>query len=143
MKLAPEYKSRLDHALEHNGLRSTKQREHVFSIVLEKRDHPTVDEIYARARTKMPTISLATVYNCLETLVESELIRQVNFEREPTRYCPNLIQHAHFHCKESGAIVDIELSDELVNQLKTALPEGFTVQHIDIAYNGKCDTCPH
>ena len=141
MKLAPEYKARLDPALERSGQRSTKQREHVFSVILEKRDHPTADVIYARSRTDMPTISLATVYNCLETLVESGLIRPVNFEREPTRYCPNLTQHAHFYCKESGEIVDIDLSDELVDHLKAALPEGFTVQHIDIAYDGKCGGC--
>ena len=69
MNLAPEYKARLDHALKRNGQCSTKQRAHVFSVILEKRDHPTADEIYARACTKMRTISLATVYNCLETLV--------------------------------------------------------------------------
>jgi len=141
MKLAPEYKARLDHALEHTGQRSTKQREHVFSVILEKRDHPTADEIFARCRTEMPTISLATVYNCLETLSESGLIRQVNFEREPTRYCPNLTQHAHFYCKESGEIVDIELSDDILERLKSALPEGFTAEHIEIAYDGKCGDC--
>ncbi len=141
MKLAPEYKARLDHALEHSGQRSTKQREHIFSVILEKRDHPTADEVYARAKSEMPTISLATVYNCLETLVESGLVKQVNFEREPTRYCPNLTQHAHFYCKESGEIVDIELSDELIAQLKAALPEGFQAQHINIAYDGKCNCC--
>jgi len=141
MKLAPEYKARLDHALGHTGQRSTKQREHVFSVILDKRDHPTADEIFARCRSEMPTISLATVYNCLETLVESGLIRQVNFEREPTRYCPNLTQHAHFYCKESGEIVDIELSDDILDQLKSALPEGFTAEHIEIAYDGKCGDC--
>ncbi|ADE54232.1 Fur family transcriptional regulator [Coraliomargarita akajimensis] len=141
MNLAPEYKDRLDKALESSGQRSTKQREHVFSVILEKRDHPTADEVYARARSEMPTISLATVYNCLETLVESGLIRPVNFEREPTRYCPNLTQHAHFYCKESGEIVDVELSDELVAQLMAVLPEGFVAQHIDIAYDGKCGKC--
>ncbi|MEM7790404.1 MAG: Fur family transcriptional regulator [Verrucomicrobiota bacterium] len=141
MQLSPEYKERLDHALEKTGQRSTKQREHVFSVILEKRDHPTADEVYARAKSSMPTISLATVYNCLETLSESGLIRQVNFEREPTRYCPNLTQHAHFYCKESGEIVDIELPDSVIDHLKAALPDGYTVQHIEIAYDGKCGDC--
>ena len=63
MKLSPEYKNLLNSALGHSGQRPTK-REHVFSVLLEKRDHPTADEIYARSRTEMPTISLATVYNC-------------------------------------------------------------------------------
>ena len=141
MRLEPQYKELLDNALEVSGQRATKQREHIFALLLEKRDHPTADEVYARARTDMPTISLATVYNCLETLVETKLIRQVNFEREPTRYCPNLTQHAHFYCRESGEIVDIELSDQLVDELMKVLPKGFSAQHIDIAYDGKCNCC--
>lgn len=138
MQLEPQYKELLDNALESSGQRATKQREHVYALLLSKRDHPTADEVFARARAEMPTISLATVYNCLETLVETQLIRQVNFEREPTRYCPNLTQHAHFYCRESGQIIDIELSDPLIEELMNALPEGFTARHIDIAYDGEC-----
>ena len=130
MNLAPEYKERLEEALSHTGQRPTRQREHVFSVILEKRDHPTADEIYARARSGMPTISLATVYNCLDTLVESGLVRQVNFDREPTRYCPNLTQHAHFYCKESGEVVDVDLPEKVIAQLKAALPKGLSLIHI-------------
>lgn len=137
MQLEPQYKALLDEAMDRSGQRSTKQREHIFAIILEKRDHPTADEIYARARADMSSISLATVYNCLETLVESQLIRQVNFEREPTRYCPNLTQHAHFYCKETGEVFDVDLPDALVSELKAVLPEGFQTDHIDIAFNGK------
>ncbi len=136
MQLSPQYKEMLDEALEGSGQRATKQREHVFALLLEKRDHPTADEIYARAKSGMPTISLATVYNCLETLVEASLIRQVNFEREPTRYCPNLTQHAHFYCKETGEVFDVDLSSSLLSELKGTLPAGFTVEQIDIAING-------
>ena len=141
MQLKAKYKELLDGALESSGQRSTKQREHVFALLLEKRDHPTADEIFARARLGMPSISLATVYNCLETLVETKLIRQVNFEREPTRYCPNLTQHAHFYCRESGDIVDIELPKQILSELMNVLPKGFSAQHIEIAYDGKCNDC--
>ena len=141
MQLKAKYKELLDGALESSGQRSTKQREHIFALLLEKRDHPTADEIFARARLGMPSISLATVYNCLETLVETKLIRQVNFEREPTRYCPNLTQHAHFYCRESGDIVDIELPKEILSELMNVLPKGFSAQHIEISYDGKCNDC--
>ncbi|CAA6677009.1 MULTISPECIES: Fur family transcriptional regulator [unclassified Lentimonas] len=141
MQLSPQYKELLDDALERSGQRSTKQREHIFALLLEKRDHPTADEVYARARADMPSISLATVYNCLETLTETSLIRQVNFEREPTRYCPNLTQHAHFYCRESGEIIDIDLSEEVIATLMSALPQGFSAKHIDIAYDGCCGNC--
>ena len=136
MQLNAEYKTLLENALGRSGLRATKQREQVFTVLLNKRDHPTAEEIYARARREMPSISLATVYNCLETLTESGLIRAVNFEREPTRYCPNLTQHAHFYCKATGEVIDIELNENILSELKAALPQGYRAEHIDIAFNG-------
>ena len=36
----------------------------------------------------MPTISLATVYNCLETLTQVGLVQQVNLDRGPSRFAP-------------------------------------------------------
>jgi len=139
MQLTPHYKGLLEQAMERSGQRSTKQREHIFALLLEKRDHPTADEVYARARAGMPSISLATVYNCLDALTDSKLIRQVNFEREPTRYCPNLKQHAHFHCQDSGEVIDIDLSEKAVAQLMKSLPKGFSASHIEITFNGKRD----
>jgi Fur family peroxide stress response transcriptional regulator len=141
MQLSETHKTLLDKALDRSGQRSTRQREHIYGLLLEHRDHPTADEVYARARSEMPTISLATVYNCLETLSASGLIKQVNFEREPTRYCPNLTSHAHFYCKESGEIQDIELSEEILEKLKDSLPAGYTAHRIDIAFDGKCGHC--
>ncbi len=143
MQLSVPHKALLDKALERSGQRLTRQREHIFALLLEKRDHPTADEIYARACIEMPSISLATVYNCLEILTETGLLRQVNFEREPTRYCPNLTQHAHFYCRESGQVIDIDLSEQLIAQLMAALPKGFSANHIDIAYDGQCGSDRH
>ncbi len=96
----------LNKRLSESGLRSTPQREVIYRALLHKRDHPTADEVFARVKTDLPTISLATVYNCLETLVQCNLVRQVNFERGPTRYCPNLHPHAHFHDEQTGATYD-------------------------------------
>lgn len=137
MTLTPQLKDRLDQALEASGLRSTRQREQIFGVLMARRDHPTADEIYARAKTDMPTISLATVYNCLETLVECGLVRQVNFDREPTRFCPNLSEHAHFHCKATGQVYDIHLPPELLMQLKGILPDGFQAETLEINFRGR------
>lgn len=120
-----------------SGLRNTPQREVVFDVLLKKRDHPTADEVYARVRSEMPTISLATVYNCLETLVQCNLVRVVNFERGPTRYCPNLRPHAHFHDDQSGATHDIDLPAGLLDQVKTILPPGYDASSVEIVFRGK------
>jgi Fur family peroxide stress response transcriptional regulator len=130
-------KEALERALSRQGLRSTRQREHVFGILLLKRDHPTADEVYARCKESMPSISLATVYNCLETLVNCGLVRAVNYEREPTRFCPNLSEHAHFQDKSTGRVYDIDLPHDLMEQLKGVLPSDYEADSIELYFHGR------
>ena len=137
MQTSEENLQNLSQALDKFGLRSTRQREVVYSVVGCAKDHPTADEIFARSRQQMPTISLATVYNCLETLLECQLIRQVNFERESTRYEPNLKPHAHFYCDKSGRVMDVKLPDELYTRLTELLPETASVSSVELNFRGK------
>src|SRR5215204_5390226 len=115
-----------------SGLRATPQREIVYSVLLAKRDHPTADEVFVRVKSELPTISLATVYNCLESLVQRNLVRAVNFERGPTRYCPNLRPHAHFHDEQTGATHDIELPPEILEKVNAVLPSGYDAKSVEI-----------
>jgi Fur family peroxide stress response transcriptional regulator len=120
-----------------SGLRNTPQREVVYHALLQKRDHPTADEVFARVRPELPGISLATVYNCLETLVQCELVRAVNFERGPTRFCPNLRPHAHFHDNATGATYDVDLPSDLLDRVKSILPPGYEPEAVEITFRGK------
>ena len=127
----------LSQRLADSGLRSTPQREVVYNVLLTKRDHPTADEVHARVRSELPSISLATVYNCLETLVQCDLVRAVNFERGPTRYCPNLRPHAHFHDEHTGKTHDVDLPPTLLENVKSILPAGFDASSVEIIFRGK------
>ncbi len=126
----------LNRRLADSGLRSTPQRELIYDVLLRKRDHPTADEVFVRVKTEMPTISLATVYNGLETLVQCDLVRAVNFERGPTRYCPNLRPHAHFHDERSGATHDIDLPPALIEHVKAILPPEYRAEAVEISFRG-------
>ena len=139
MATSPELHAGFTQRLTASGLRPTPQREVVFKVIVDKRDHPTADEVFARVKTEMPTISLATVYNCLETLVSCGLVRSVNFERGPTRYCPNLHPHAHFHDEVTGSTHDIDLPPGLLDQMKTLLPPGYDASSVEIIFRGKSD----
>src|SRR5665213_1867789 len=137
--ISPETESAtaLTQRLSDSGLRATPQRELIYNVLLKKRDHPTADEVFARVKAEMPTISLATVYNCLETLVQCNLVRAVNFERGPTHYCPNLQPHAHFHDEVTGATHDIGLPTGLLDQVKSVLPPHFDAASVEIIFRGK------
>jgi len=138
MEALPEAaKKALDEALAGNGLRSTRQREHVFKVLLEQRDHPTADEVYTRAKRGMSSISLATVYNCLETLVGCGLVRAVNYERESTRYCPNLSEHAHFQDRRTGRVYDVDLPPAVMEQLHSVLPKDYRADSVELYFHGE------
>jgi Fe2+ or Zn2+ uptake regulation protein len=133
VKLSPE----MTQQLVANGIRLTKQREEVFGILLQKRDHPTATEVFLRAKRHMPSISLATIYNCLEALVDCGLVKQVNLDRAPTRFCANLQEHSHFYCEGCGSISDVVLS---LNR-NWDLPPGFVVVQADVSLRGMCPKC--
>ncbi len=120
-----------------DGLRMTRQRSEVFKVLMGHRDHPTAGEVFDRAKQNMPTISLATVYNCLEALVQHGAVRQVNFERESSRYCPNLTEHGHFHDEESGKIIDVPLKKGALISDLLDLPEGVQIDNLEITLRGK------
>jgi Fe2+ or Zn2+ uptake regulation protein len=125
----------------HTGHRLTPQRRGVYDILLEERDHPTATEVFIRAKSRMPTISLATVYNCLETLVDCGLVKQVNVERDATRYCPNLAEHGHFICETCGTVYDVEIASGKKLEKAWQLPEGFTLTRSELTLRGICATC--
>ena len=137
MSTATHNAEALAQKLADSGLRSTPQREVVYDVLLKKRDHPTADEVFARVKSGLPSISLATVYNCLETLVDHGLIRQVNFERESSRYCSNVNEHGHFHDAASGAIHDIDFKPGVNLADFLDLPPGAVIEDIEITLRGK------
>ena len=123
-----------------SGLRLTPQREQVYQVLLAHRDHPTAEQVFLRAKPKMPDISMATVYNCLDALVKCGLVRLVNVERSATRFCPNMREHFHFHCESCGEIFDIDFDSAAQNRT-FGIPRGFRVACYEIAAHGQCPDC--
>ena len=119
----------------------TDQRRAVYDVLMGERDHPTAVEVFTRVRTKVSNISLATVYNCLDTLTACGLVKTVTHEREPARYCPNLEEHAHFFCESCGAISDIPLRARKQPQDVWDFPSDFSVTHSDVSFSGTCPKC--
>ncbi len=130
---------RLTERLGAGGLRPTPQREHVYDVLLQKRDHPTAEEVFIRAKREMPDISMATVYNCLDALVRSGVARQVNVDRGATRFCPNMREHCHFYCDGCEKVFDIDLPRS--RNRGSLLPKGFKAARFAIAIHGLCANC--
>jgi len=123
------------------GLRMTDQRRAVYDALMGERSHPTAVDVFTRVREKMPGISLATVYNCLDTLTTCGLVKTVNLDRGPARYCPNLEDHAHFHCEKCGTVIDLPLRSEHKPHSIWELPENLSITAHEVAFRGTCPRC--
>ena len=129
----------LTERLSNGGFRFTPQREHVYGVLTQRRDHPTAEEVFIRAKKGMPEISMATVYNCLDALVKCGLVKQVAVQRGAARFCPNMREHGHFLCEECGGAYDIELPTRPEEWV--SLPRGFRGSHYEVSVRGQCSGC--
>ncbi len=131
------FDAELNEKLATSGFRFTAQRRHVYNVLVKKRDHPTAEEVFIRAKADMPDISMATVYNCLDALVKCGLVKQVSHDRAAKRYCSNMSEHCHYYCTDCNRVFDIDLKARpLVPEAE--LPASFKPDEIDVAMRGHC-----
>ncbi len=98
----------LKRSLAKSGRRMTRQREAVYQTVLQYKDHPTAEEVFARVRSRIPEISLATVYNSLEALAETGHLQKVpRIDDAPARYDHLSDPHHHMRCVDCGKVWNI------------------------------------
>ena len=117
-------------------LRMTRQRRIVIDILLASEDHPTASQIFERCRTVMPGISLATIYNSLEALVEAKLVNHLHPDNGPSRYCPNVVPHIHLMDDKTQRVIDVNLREGLTPADVFDLPEGVTVDTMEAYLHG-------
>jgi len=119
------------------GLRMTRQRQEIYRILQQHRDHPTANDVFMRIKDRLPNVALATVYTCLDAMVKHGIIRQVNFDRGPSRFCPNLAEHGHFHDDTTGVIHDVTFKPGINLQDMLDLPPGAVIKNVEFTLRGR------
>ena len=89
-------------------IKVTPQRMEVFLEIIEATDHPSAEQVYERVRTRLPTISLDTVYRTLSTYDRIGLISKVYFVDDKTRFDPNTMHHHHLVCTICKDVMDFQ-----------------------------------
>jgi Fur family peroxide stress response transcriptional regulator len=91
-----------------HGIKVTPQRMEVFLEIIEAADHPSAEQVFERVRTRLPTISLDTVYRTLSTFDRLGLISKVYFVDDRTRFDPNTTHHHHLVCTICKNVMDFQ-----------------------------------
>ena len=123
------------------GLPLTVQRRIILDVVLERDEHPTVDDVLAIARRRLPGVSRATIHRTLETFVRLGLLAKAGVPGRAARYDARLDAHHHLVCSGCEAVIDI------VDPALDALPMpdtsrlGFEVSDFVVQFHGLCRAC--
>jgi Fur family peroxide stress response transcriptional regulator len=122
------------------GFKRTPQRLAVLQYLDGNRSHQSAEEIYEAVVRKNPSISFATVYNTLNTLVRAGAVRELTIDPKRRRYDPLTGVHHHAFCLSCGKVMDV------AGGVPVAIPqsladEGFTATESHIAFVGTCAEC--
>jgi Fur family iron response transcriptional regulator len=114
------------------GLRPTRQRMALGWLLFGKgARHLTAEMLYEEATLAKVPVSLATVYNTLNQLTDSGLLRQVSVDGTKTYFDTNVTAHHHFYLENNHELVDIDDQDLLLQKLPD-VPEGYEISRIDM-----------
>lgn len=125
--------------LRQTGRRMTTQRSAVYEALCAWEGHPTAEDLYLTLRGRLPHISLATVYNNLEMLVNAGMAVKLTGERS-ARYDAICEPHAHAKCTHCGQVQDLPHETD-VSLEKLTLPPGFIPSNLAVEIDGVCADC--
>jgi Fe2+ or Zn2+ uptake regulation protein len=113
----------------------------VYEAVIASHGHHSPESIYAAVRRRIPSVSLATVYNNLRLFIECGLLREVTPHSTTLRVDGNLKPHHHLVCSRCKSVQDIEGEFIDFNRLSRHLPDGFDVTQPLVEVFGLCRRC--
>lgn len=112
------------------GLRLTEQRRIIARVLSDSDDHPDAEELYARASSVDPKISLATVYRTVRLFADAGIIETHDFGDGRARYeSADAEHHDHLIDVQSGEV--IEFVNEEIEALQHKIAEQLGYELVD------------
>lgn len=117
---------RIENLCIEKGMRMTEQRRTIARVLSEATDHPDVEEVYHRASTRDPQISIATVYRTVRLFEEAGILERHDFGDGRARYEETPEEHHdHLINIETGEVMEFR-NDEIERlQERIAAEMGF------------------
>ena len=115
-----------------------KKRDAILACVMDTKEHPSADWVYAHLKPHIPDISLGTVYRNLSLFKNQGLIVSLGTVKGVERFDGNTEPHVHFICTECGKILDLPQM-EVPHQ--SAELSGCRVDACQLTFTGLCGDC--
>ncbi len=121
------------------GLKATPQRIVVY-FAMRELGHASADMVYQRASSELATLTVATVYNVLESFVEVGLLQRRMSSNNKMYMDVNTYNHCHLYCEETHTYKDYddpELMLMIHNHFRNKKIRGFDLYRIDVQLVGR------
>lgn len=120
----------LEEALRDKGVRITRQRAALLTVLAQAEDHPDANELHRRAREIDDSVSLSTVYRTLTVLEDQSVVQRHAFEGAPARFeTADAPHHDHIIDLDTGNVMEF-YSDRIEKlQAEIAAEHGYEVVH--------------
>ncbi|MFI8567043.1 Fur family transcriptional regulator [Rhodococcus sp. NPDC078407] len=123
------------------GLRVTRPRVLVFDLVTTQ-PHSDAETILRAARATLPGVSKQAVYDVLEALTTSGLLRRIRLAGHSARYETRVgDNHHHIVCRTCGVIVDADCATGEPPCMQPAHDHGFVLDEAEVTFWGVCPDC--
>ena len=132
---------KMDHInlLHNHNLKVTPQRLEIVDILF-KHGHLNIDDMFSSLQKKFPTLSLATIYKNINTMVTKNFLIEVKIPNQKNVYELTKQEHSHVVCSKCNSIMDIDL--DTTNILKQAKSiSNYNLDTSSIILNGLCPNC--
>lgn len=123
------------------NLKLTPQRYAIYKYLKSTKVHPSAEMIYTELKINYPTMSLATVYKTLKTLIEIDLVQELNVGEENFRFDANTSMHPHIMCLKCGKVDDIEVVDFSFLNKEAEKYCNYHIQDHQLYFYGTCPEC--
>lgn len=121
-------------------LRKTPERFEILNSVLDCNGHFDADWLYNMLENKGYHVSRATIYNTIDLLCDSGIVRKLLFDTHQARYELAERTHSHLVCTKCGDIREINL-DGIDSSLASMTFSGFSPAYVSTCIYGICDAC--